>query len=386
MQGSAPWEHQARRLHQEADDYLAEGRLLDALASFRAAEREDPTSFYLPFNVGNVLRSLGRTHEAIEAYDRALAIAPTFTLARHNRAVSLLQSGDWGEGFREYEWRKVCPTFDDPRYKLPRPWKGEPLAGKTLYIFPELYRGDLIHFGRYALLAEAAGGSVIMAAPVTMHALLRTMSAAIRLIPADVVPPEYDYQAALLSLPMLFGTATARVPQAPQGYLSAEPARVVKWRDRIGGAGLKVGIVWQGSVRAADRSFPLAVAADALRQVPNIRLISLQLHAGLDQLSGAPSVETLGDDFDGGPHEFLDTAAAISCCDLFITADTSTVHVAGGLAARTWVALPKPADWRWLDSGETTAWYPSLRLFRQQERGDWSGVFSAMAAELMKSA
>jgi hypothetical protein len=374
----------AQALHQEGDALYAAGRLEAALESFRAAAAADPDNPVLHFNAGTALRRLGRPREAIAAFDAALAKAPNFAMAHHNRAGCLLQIGDLEGGFREYEWRKVCPGFaDEARYALPRPWRGEDLRGKTLYIYPELFQGDLIQFGRYALLAEQAGASVVLAAPSAMHALLQTMSPRLRLIDAAAPAPDYDYQSALMTLPALFGTALTRVPSARR-YLRSDPQRVEKWRARIGPEGFKVGIAWQGSALATDRSFPLATAAQALASLPGVRLISLQKHNGLDQLDalGPGLVETLGDDFDPGPDAFVDTAAAIAGCDLFVTPDTSVVHVAGGLGAPTWLAIPQPGDWRWLEDRADTPWYPSVRIFRQRQAGGWAGVFDDMRGVL----
>jgi hypothetical protein len=378
----------ARELHREGDAHYQAGRYEAALESWRAAVALDPRNVALRFNIGNALRYLRRRREAVAAYDEALALAPNFGMAHHNKATCLLQLGDYAGGFREYEWRKVCPGFaDDPRYKLPRPWRGEDLRGKTLYIYPELYQGDLLQFGRYARVAEEAGARVILGAPRAMHALLQTMSPTLTLVADDAEPPAYDVQAALMTLPALFGTTLQSVPAWPS-YLRAEPARVEKWRRRIGGHGFKIGIAWQGSALAVQRSFPLAEAVTELGRTPGVRLISLQKHNGHDQLDALPagSVETLGEDFDPGPDAFLDTAAAMTCCDLFVTPDTSVVHVAGALGLQTWLAAPFVGDWRWLEEQTDTPWYSSVRIFRQPAPGDWASVFQAMAAALAPEA
>ena len=65
--------------------------------------------------------------------------------------------------------------------------------------------------------------------------------------------------------------------------------------------------------------------------------------------------------------------------DLVVTSDTAVAHLAGGLNVRVWVALPFAPDWRWLLGRDNSRWYPSLRLFRQERRGDWAGVFARMA-------
>ena len=103
---------------------------------------------------------------------------------------------------------------------------------------------------------------------------------------------------------------------------------------------------------------------------------------GVEQLADLPAgmrVETLGDDFDAGPDAFVDTAAAMAALDLVVTCDTSVAHLAGALARPTWVALKQDAEWRWLRDRDDLPWYPTMRLFRQTRRGDWSDVFTAIA-------
>ena len=71
--------------------------------------------------------------------------------------------------------------------------------------------------------------------------------------------------------------------------------------------------------------------------------------------------------------------------DLVISSDTSIPHLAGALGVPVWVALPLVPHWRWLLQGETTPWYPTMRLFRQGQRGDWDEVFDRIAQQLQTS-
>ena len=143
-------------------------------------------------------------------------------------------------------------------------------------------------------------------------------------------------------------------------------------------------MVWQGNPNPeADfaRSIPLPLFAP-LAAAPNVRLISLQKGHGVEQLERLPSgmrVETLGEDFDAGEDAFVDAAAAIARLDLVVTCDTSIAHLAGALGRPVWVALKKDAEWRWLRDRADLPWYPTMRLFRQPEIGDWPSVFAAMA-------
>ena len=190
------------------------------------------------------------------------------------------------------------------------------------------------------------------------------------------------------SLPRAFRTRLDTVP-ATAPYLSAEPDLVGKWAERIGSAGFKIGVVWQGNPHPeADRarSFPL-VALAPLGAIAGVRLISLQKGFGEEQLRVLPPVmrvETLGADFDAGPDAFIDAAAAMKHLDLVVTCDTSIAHLAGALARPVWVALKSDAEWRWMTDRTDCPWYPTMRLFRQSRRGAWSNVFERMASELQQ--
>lgn len=364
------------------------GRFEDALQAYDAAISAEPAHALGHYNRGNVLRVLKRFEAAAASYEAATSADPGLAVARHNRALCLLHQGRLAEGFEAYEVRKQCPTFVDPRYQLDRTLgPGDDLMGRTLFIYPELFQGDLIQFGRFARTAQRRGARVKLAAPAAMHRLLQSLGSEIQLMPEDAVPERYDLQCALMSLPRAFGVTLERLPVETR-YLEAEPDRVTDWRARIGGEGFRIGVIWQGSTAPyalpLQRSFPLTKLVP-LASAPGVRLISLQKHHGLDQLDSLPSglkVETLGEDFDPGPDAFVDTAAAMVACDLVVTPDTSVAHLAGALGVPTWVALPHVADWRWLDARDDCPWYPSVRLFRQTARNDWDGVFRAMATAL----
>jgi ADP-heptose:LPS heptosyltransferase len=68
--------------------------------------------------------------------------------------------------------------------------------------------------------------------------------------------------------------------------------------------------------------------------------------------------------------------------DLLLTVDTSVAHVAGSMGKPVWILLPFMPDYRWMLDREDCPWYPSARLFRQDESRNWSSVLSEVAKEL----
>lgn len=349
-----------------------------------------PDAADLLYNKATVLKLLKRLDEACAVYAEALAVAPDDPDANTNFAMTLLLKGDFAAGWRAYEhrWGQAGRSDDRPRLAA-APWNGEDLAGRAILVYAEQGLGDLVQFCRYLPLLQARGAGVALIAKANMHALLRAAFPAVTLY-GDAVQAEaerFDFQCALTSLPLHFGTSLETIPSAVP-YLKADPEKVAYWRERIGAGGFRIGICWQGNPSAAvdvRRSMPLAEFAP-LASVPGVRLISLQKKDGLDQLERAQMrVETLGEAFDAGADSFVDTMAAMECVDLVISPDTSIAHVAGALARPAWVALRHVPDWRWLLDREDSPWYPTMRLFRQETRGDWAGVFGRMRRELVRA-
>jgi tetratricopeptide (TPR) repeat protein len=356
-------------------------RLDEALASYDRALAIRPEYAEALCGRGVVLVKLKRLDEARASYDRALAIRPEYAEALFARGSASLQLGDFENGWIGYENRWDMKEALERKLKADCPvWKGESISGKRVIVYEEQGLGDTIQFSRYLRKLSDLQAQVTFLVHPDLHRLLRTLGHAVQFVGTDPVGESFDYQCALLSLPLAFGTTLESVP-AEIPYLRAEPVRVAKWRERLGEQGFKIGVAWQGSKAGKidiGRSFALAEFLGVSR-LPNVRLISLQKGEGVEHLRDLPegmAVETLGDDYDGDEGAFLDAAAVMETLDLVISSDTSIAHLAGALGRPTWVALKHVPDWRWLLDGAESPWYPTMRLFRQRTMDDWTGVFS----------
>jgi tetratricopeptide (TPR) repeat protein len=357
------------------------GRTEEALESIDRAIALDPMVIQAHTNRGNFLTDLRRPDEALASFDRALALDPYATEAHFGKSLVLLSTGRLAEAWPPYEWRKRR-VAEDAFHGLGRPeWSGrKDVAGRTVFIEAEQGLGDTIQFCRYAPMVADLGAEVVLSAQDSLVRLLRNFDPRIRIAPLDDLPKDFDYHAALLSLPLAFGTDIATIP-ASIPYLRAAPDQTAQMRERIGGDGFKIGICWQGSYIAGKRSFPLS-CFEGISRYSGVRLISLQKGDGIEQLDDLPAgmrVETLGGNF---PEDFADTAAAMAAMDLVVSCDTSVAHLAGALGRPTWVALRHAADWRWLQDRDDSPWYPGMRLFRQSANGDWTNVFAEIEKNL----
>ena len=359
-------------------------RVDEALAAYEAANDAQPGYAAALNGQGLALRALGRLDDAAAAFEASIRLGDREAVS--NGGCLSLMRGDFEQGWEGYEarWLEGKSLSEALGVRFPA-WTGPGRVGERVLVMNDHGLGDTIQFCRYLPMMVAAGAAPTFLCPPRLHRLLSSL-AGVRFIaqPPDGEP--FDAQIAVSSLPRAFATRLDNVP-APVPYLAAEPELASRWAARIGDAGFKIGVVWQGNPNPEvdmSRSAPLAAFAP-LASVPGVRLISLQVGHGVEQLADLPPgmrVETLGDEFDSGPDAFLDAAAAMTALDLIVACDTSIAHLAGALARPAWVALKQDSEWRWLRDRSDSPWYPTLRLFRQRRRGEWSDVFADMAAAL----
>ena len=359
------------------------GRADDALRAFDHALARRPAYPDALIGRGNALRERGEAKAALPLYDRALSLRPRDALARWNKALALLALGRLAEGFVLYEARKASSRIVGRRDLAGSEWDGrQDVAGRTLFLHWEQGLGDTIQFCRFVQPLAARGARVVLSVQDALLPLLAPLGSAAELIGAEAQPPAFDLYCALPSLPAVLGTVAETIPAAVP-YLQPDPARLARWRAKLGDAGLRIGICWQGGTTRIDlgRSFGLAEFLP-LSRIPGVRLISLHRGAGEGQLRELPEgmvVEVPDEPFDPPGAAFMDTAAVMAACDLVITSDTAVAHLAGALGLPVWVALKHAPDWRWMLGREDSPWYPTMRLFRQARPGDWAELFERIA-------
>jgi tetratricopeptide (TPR) repeat protein len=359
----------------------------EAEACFCEALRFRPGLADAHANLGNLFGEQGRLEEAEGCFHQAIRCQPDHAEAHFHLGLLWLLKGDFQRGWPEAEWRWRTRAYATRSLAGPR-WDGTTLEGRTILLQAEQGLGDSIQFIRYAALLKKRGGRVLVQCNGTLRELFARCPGVEQVIAQGEAVPAFDVCASLLSLPGLLGTTLDRVP-AEIPYLAGDPQRVARWKEvleKLGGK-LRVGIVWQGNPAHRNdrrRSVPLT-QFEPLFRVPGVQIVSMQVGAGAKQLSEVAKrwpIADLASLFD--PSSFADAAAVLCELDLLVSVDTAIVHLAGALGRPVWVALPFAADWRWLREREDTPWYPTMRLFRQRQSGQWAEVFERMATALDK--
>ena len=282
--------------------------------------------------------------------------------------------GSMEEGWRQHESRWSNPALTNPKPNLPQPrWDGCPLEGKSILLHWEQGFGDTLMFVRYAPRVKALGGRVIVLCQPEVAGLVATCPGVDQVVAQGDPLPTIDCYLPMMSLPYVFKTDLASIPaevpylevpkEVPNLFGLSKCLAAVQNRRRIG-------LSWAGNpnhARDGQRSIVPATFRP-LEALPGIAWFSFQRGAAdLPPLPGIVSLEPL-------LCTFTDTAFALRGLDLLITVDTAIAHLAGALGVPTLLLVSYLPDWRWLLGREDSPWYPTLRILRQPEVGDWDSV------------
>ena len=372
-------------------------RFADAIAAFSNALRLHPSHGPTLANLGVALTACGAPAQALTFLDLAVACEPDNAETRCNRALALLAGGDWTQGFAEYEWRWRTRAKPPHPYRVPL-WEGERFDGRTLLLHDEGGFGDTLQFIRYAALAKARGGTVVLRVRQPLLTLLLRLPGLDRVVAHDDPLPLFDLHCPMFTLPRVFGTTPDTVPAA-EGYLRPDPAGVAAWRQRLDRdvpfgpdecRPMRIGLVWAGGPHPHARESALADRRRSIRlrdlapladAAPDAVFYSLQKgDASAEALHPPYGLRLL--DHTGSIHSFDDTASLVSQLDLVIAVDTSTAHLAAALGRPVWMLSRYDQCWRWLNNRSDTPWYRSMRLYQQPAPFNWGDPIARLCADL----
>jgi hypothetical protein len=365
--------------------YRRLGRLEEAVAAGKRAIELNPADPHSLVNLAIIYYASCEFEKAAECCEQALALAPNLPGAHFELAEALLVRGEFERGWEEYEWRFQIAGANQPMPKTDRPlWDGKPVDGTLLLIADQGF-GDVIQFSRFLPWAQSICPDLVVASAREMHVIFGQILRGARVVDRWELVPPFACYSSLSGLPRLYGIRGDNIPGEP--YLRANPKRAAQWRDRLDGLTphgfRRIGIVWAGRP-THNNDFNRSIALSQLAPLADLDatvLVSLQKGPAQTQIGtyfGKAPLLNLGPEL----RDYEDTMAVLDSLDLIVSVDTSAVHLAGAMGKEVWVMLPFAPDWRWLIDRVDTPWYPSLRLFRQPEPGQWMPVVQSIASNL----
>ncbi len=315
--------------HHQLGCLLQADRPTEALAHLQQAINYQPDLAEAYNSIGAVWHQRMELSAAIASFQQAIDLDPDFAEAQLNLAKTLLLTGDYPRGFAAYEARWESPTYlttQLPRHRSMPPWDGDHLDGKTILLWGEQGISQLLQFGRFA---EAVGGTIYLECDRRLVSLFQALPNITQVIPGGEDVPKCDFQLSLMSLPNILGI-TLETIAAPINLgikvNSSKPIRKI---------GLVIAPDQQALLQSALSEFDVTILAG---------------------------------------EDYAELATTIAHLDLVIAMDNPIGHLAASLGQQTWILLEFSPHWTWLDDRTDSPWYPTAKLFRQSEAGNWAGA------------
>ncbi len=311
-----------------------------------------------------------RIHQALMLFDAAQRAESDTDLCAAGRWQCHMLLGNFEDAWRESDRIATRGKPDSNRF-----WDGRSLHNNRILIRCLHGLGDTLQFIRYAPLIRAIARSVTIEAQPKLRTLIEQSGLADNVITWSETEPPWDQQIEVMELPRIFRTTLETIPCSVP-YLRA--TNILQSPLGAGSNSLQVGVVWTSSAFNPSRSIPIEHVA-SLFTIPGISFYGLQ--SGPEHCELSPwSLEIC--DLHNSVSTIHDTARVLKQLHLVISVDTMAAHLAGALGVPVWVLLPYECDWRWMLHRSDSPWYPTMRLFRQPEPGNWSAVVDQLVAHL----
>lgn len=370
------------------------GRFEEAVAASEKAIALSENYLEAYNNLGTALMELGRFSEAKSAFEAAISINSECAEPHHNLSLILLLTGQFKRGWQEYEWRWRHEGFSTPLRPFAQPWWDGSIDGVgKLLLWDEQGIGDEVLFSGLIRHISSIGIDLVVECDNRLASLLRRTYPDTTIVersdrPSDVLKDAaITHQIPMFSIPHVLGLPLDGT-SFPNPHILVEK----NCRDRLrkqykaDNNPLLVGISWKSgnSQEGEKRSIDLEKWGPILKTA-NVRFVNLQYGECSDQLQAAFDrfgVEIFDDETVDPLSDLESFCGQVAAMDLVISVDNSTVHFAGALGAQVWTMLPTVPDWRWGVEGDSSSWYPTMKLFRQEERGNWGSVISSVAEKL----
>lgn len=387
--------------HNLAIFYEAEGRLQEALTFLEAGTRANPDFLPLQYNLGSVLAQLGETDRAIPVLQHVLALNPYHANAHQNLALLHLRQGQFTAGWRHYAWRfnrKQRETRADDSIPA-TPVLPAQLEGVHIEVMGEQGIGDELFFMRFLPALKRRGARVTYR--LENRKLLSLMPYLVDAadcfdgwVQEGADPKPADISLFAGDLPFALGHGDgAPCPPTLRLRPSAETVATLKRRLSIlDGPRPRIGLAWRAgtqqvqagpsSERWLSKVTPLAALLDIIEPLDvDVVVLQRQLQADeIQYLEGRLPGRWL--DASGLDVDLGETLALLACLDRLVGVSNTNVHLFAAMGRGGETLVPRPAEFRWLEQGATSPWFPDFGVHRQGPGGDWTPAMASLRENL----
>jgi tetratricopeptide (TPR) repeat protein len=360
------------------------GRLKEAEASYKEAIAIKPEFADAHYNLGIILKKNGRLIEAETSYNKSIAIEPEFADALYNRGLLRLVLRDFYNGFIDYKYRWDSKDFPGKYQKTTIPSSSKSEFKGRLLIWAEQGLGDEIFYAGLLPMLSKKDVSIALSADKRLHSIYQRSFPKIDLLDKKIlmnssIDTGFDAQAPIGDLGFLLDIDTAAIQVTRSPYLMSDHVKRDSYRRTISafGSGLVCGVAWKSVNQKFGSAKSIKLNSfEPLLGLSGVHFVNLQYGDVKEEIRQVKSTFSVDVHQVPGVDVFNDIdslLALIDACDVIVTTSNVTAHLAGSIGKRAAVLVPHSTGkiWYWHENDEYSFWYPSLKMFYQDNTLTW---------------
>jgi len=362
--------------------YVRQGRLEDALALMADARARLPDNEALVINAATALLASSGPEAAIRELAQFLETHLSAAAVHAELGRLLLAEGRYADGWRHYAWRHGRAPSSPPD-----------CGGKRVLLLPDQGLGDHLFFLRFAPALRERAAHVAFVCPDKLFELLKANPPVDELRRGEDGADGFDFRLPIGDLPRLLDARDT----PPLISISIQSERVAQWRERLARLGPPpyLGVTWRAGARKENRSEFAARGEDPLQKEVDIPALASALRGwrgsvlALQRLPVEGEVAAFGKALGRACHDLsavnddlADMTALLGMIDEYVGVSNTNMHIRAGVGKAARALIPFPPEFRWMNAGDETPWFPGCRLYRQSPGGDWQRSLSALGGDI----
>lgn len=375
-------------LYEEGEEALKTAARIAPNKEVRGMANMNLAAHYLDF---------GEFVKGEQAAREALKDTPFSPKAKSNLGFAMLGQKKW-DGWEFYSYSLGITHREKMKFNEEPDWNGE--KGKTVIFYGEQGVGDELSFASMLPDAIKDCKKAIFSCDKKLEGLFRRSFPQAKVygtrkakagdgVQWDEEDWTFDASCALGELGGLYRRSDESFTGEP--YLVPDPARRLMWRALFDSKKKPViGIAWTGGMAHTAQKFRTVdlEAFKGFMKSVDAHWVCLQYKDSEKEIQAFrkanPDIDLVQYPFATLTADYDDTAAMVAEMDLVITVQTAVVHLCGAIGKECWVLVPKTSQWRYGETGDSTIWYKSVRLFRQRTLQDWHGPMGDVTMNLRR--
>ena len=358
-------------------------RFNESINYFDLCIKNAPTTGYFYSNRGLSFQALKKFNLAMEDFNKCISLDPEYPESYWNKSLLHLLQGNYKKGWELYEYRWQSFAKEWIRDYPEKLWLGnDSIKNKIIFIYPEQGHGDFIQCYRYmALLKNLNPKKIILEVTEPFYKLIHSQDLEMEVIGPNTQPPKFDFYSPIMSLPLAFKTEISSIPNKCP-YLLTNLKKDKIWQEKFKKRSrLRIGLSWSGNPLHKN-NHNRSMSLDCFSELLSLPFEFYSLQKDINQ----EDLEILNDSkiiaYQNLLSDFSDTASVVKMMDVVISVDSVIAHLASALGKKTFLLLSEKSSFLWMNKRNDSPWYPTIKIFRQQNLGNWNDCLKDISREL----